>query len=214
MQQQLNKKIYNEFVYSNPSEHLLTPNSLTRPPHRYKKISTKFHLSNSSDVGSNNLSGNHISVDVNKAQQLSFENCNEINVNINFATAQPILPQANPPQVSPQVNSQVNSQTEIEKPKPIIYDEDTFYQIELRGFITKDLLKQSLIRKSNLFHIAKDIFEKMVEKYDEFTEMIRVLETEFDNTLECVKDTIKELIKKINHIIYELYKEVMNIKIV
>lgn len=208
MQQQLNKKIYNEFVYSNPTEHLLTPNNLTRPPHRYKKISTKFHLSNSSDVGSNNLSGNHISVDVNKAQQLRFENCNENNVNINLAT-----PQVNPPQVNPQVSPQVNQQTEIEKPKPIIYDEDTFNQIELRGFITKDLLKQSLIRKSNLFHIAKDIFEKMVEKYDEFTEMIRVLETEFDNTLECVKDTIKELIKKINHIIYELYKEVMNKKI-
>ena len=202
MQQQLNKKIYNEFVYSNPSEHLLKPNSLTRPAHNYKKISTKFHLSNSSDVGSNNLSGNHISVDVNKAQQLKFENCNENNVNINLTTPQ-VSPQVNPPQVSPQP----------EPKQPLIYDEKTFEQIELRGFITKDLLKQSLIRKSNLFHIGKEIFEKMVEKYDEFTEMIRVLETEFDNTLECVKETIKELIKKINHIVYELYKEVMNKKI-
>ena len=207
MQQQLHKKIYNEFVYTDPPEHLLKPNSLTRPAHNYKKITTRFHLSNSSDIGSNNLSGNHISVDVNKAQQLRFENCNENNVNINLAT-----PQVNPPQVSPQVSPQVTP-IEPEPKQPIIYDENTFNQIELRGFITKDLLKQSLIRKSNLFHIAKDIFEKMVEKYDEFTEMIRVLETEFDNTLECVKETIKELIKKINHIVYELYKEVMNKKL-
>lgn len=199
MQQQLNKKIYNEFVYSNPSEHLLKPNKLTRPQHNYHKT-TKIHMRNSSDVGSNNLSGNHINVDVNKAQQLKFENCNENNVNINLTT---------PP-------IEIHKETKIEKPKaqtPMIYDEDTFNQIELRGFITKDLLKQSLIKGSNLFHIASDVFENLVNKYDEFTEMIHTLQTEFDNSLQCVKETIKELTKKINHIIYELYKEVMNKKI-
>ena len=203
MQQQLNKKIYNEFVYSNPSEHLLIPNKLTRPQHHYMKSnhkSTKIHMKNSNDVGSNNLSGNHINVDVNKAQQLKFENCNENNVNINLTT---------PPIEKPK-------EPKIDNPKPqtpMIYDEDTFNQIELRGFITKDLLKQSLMKGSNLFHIASDIFENLVNKYDEFTEMIHTLQTEFDNSLQCVKDTIKELTKKVNHIIYELYKEVMSKKL-
>ena len=208
MQQQLNKKIYNEFVYSNPSEHLLTPNKLTRPQHHYMKSnhkSTKIHMKNSSDIGSNNLSGNHINVDVNKAQQLKFENCNENNVNINLTT----------PQVTPPIEKTIESKLEKPKPQtPMIYDEDTFNQIELRGFITKDLLKQSLMKGSNLFHIASDIFENLVNKYDEFTEMIHTLKTEFDNSLQCVKDTIKELTKKINHIVYELYKEVMNKKMV
>ena len=162
-------------------------------------------MKNSSDIGSNNLSGNHINVDVNKAQQLKFENCNENNVNINLTT----------PQVTPPIEKTIESKIEKPKPQtPMIYDEDTFNQIELRGFITKDLLKQSLMKGSNLFHIASDIFENLVNKYDEFTEMIHTLKTEFDNSLQCVKDTIKELTKKINHIVYELYKEVMNKKMV
>lgn len=115
--------------------------------------------------------------------------------------------------VTQNINTSPTITPELEKSKPpkqIIYDEDTFNQIELRGFITKDLLKQSLERESNLFHIAEDIFDNLCDKYHQFKEIYHTLITEFDNTVECIIDTGKELTKKISHIIYELYLAVMN----
>lgn len=210
MQQQLNKKIYKEFVYSNPPEHLLKPNNLTRPSitshHKYRKTNSndiginhnKFQ--NSSDVGSNNLSNNNINVDT---QQIKIENCCENNMNINVNTT-PDLQTNNKELITP-----LKKQP---KPQYHIYDEETFNQIELRGFITKDLLKQCLNSAKNLFHIPINIFEDLCNSYNEFTELLHTLETEFDSTIKCIKDTIGEVIKKINHVIYELYVEVMNKK--
>lgn len=94
--------------------------------------------------------------------------------------------------------------------KTPILDEEMFNQIELRGFINKQLLEQSLERGSNLFHIAEDVFEKLYQKYHEFKEIYHTLTTEFDNTVECIIETGKELGKKIAHIVYELYVAVMN----
>ena len=68
----------------------------------------------------------------------------------------------------------------------------------------------SLDKGSNLFHIAEDIFEKLVDRYNQFKEILHTLETEFDNTVECIIETGKELGKKINHIIYQLYLAIMN----
>jgi hypothetical protein len=210
MQQQLNKKIYKEFVYSNPSEHLLKPNNLTRPPiscHRKYQKSTSNDIGlnhnkfqNSSDVGSNNLSNNNINVDT---QQIKIENCCENNMNINVNTT-PDLQIKNQEPITPPKKTP--------KPQYHIYDEETFNQIELRGFITKDLLKQCLNNAKNLFHISTNIFEDLCNNYNEFVELLHTLETEFDSTIKCIKDTISEVTKKINHVIYELYVEVMNKK--
>lgn len=210
MQQQLNKKIYKEFVYSDANEHLLTENKLTRPSftskHKYRKTNSndiginhnKFQ--NSSDVGSNNLSNNNINVDT---QQIKIENCCDNNMNINVNST---------PDLQPNNKELITSPKKQPKPQYHIYDEETFNQIELRGFITKDLLKQCLNSAKNLFHIPINVFEDLCNSYKDFTELLHTLETEFDSSIKCIKDTIVEVIKKINHVIYELYVEVVNKK--
>lgn len=193
MQKEFIKNIYKEFVYCDPNDHLLNPNNtLTRPDnnskHMLNKTSThsnpQFVTINSEITGDNN------------------------NSEITLVTPKIDLEdvEIQKPPLKPEIKKKL-----IQKePEKIIYDEETFNQIELRGFITKDLLRMSLDKGSNLFHIAEDIFEKLVDRYNQFKEILHTLETEFDNTVECIIETGKELGKKINHIIYQLYLAIMN----
>lgn len=186
MQNKLHKSIYKEFVYCDPNDHLMkTGNKLTRPKYNCKHCRSN---NNCDDVKKiitiqSDITGHY----------------NNVTQNINTS-----------PNISPELEDKPKSNNIKSKPeKQLIYDEDTFNQIELRGFITKDLLKQSLERESNLFHIAEDIFDNLCDKYHQFKEILHTLTTEFDNTIQCVIDTSKELTKKISHIIYELYLAVM-----
>lgn len=215
MQKQFIKNIYQEFVYCDPDDHLLKPcNNLTRPERNYKSMC-------SSRKNNSNPSPQIITIqsDINghygiNASATAYGNNNnpEINQTINL--------------VSPQLDNDIiqkNDDKPIKKEtkpfiygqshQPLVYDEETFNQIELRGFITKDLLKQSLDKGSNLFHIAKEIFDELHDKYHEFKEILHTLTTEFDNTIQCVIETGKEITKKINHIIYQLYLAVMDKKL-
>lgn len=208
MQNKLHKSIYREFVYCDPNDHLMkTDNKLTRPKYNCK------HLCNGCNNNNNNNNNDPqkvitIQSDITGHYSgASAIGCNNVTQNINTS-----------PNTSPGLelnNNPKNKPKDIVKevPKQIIYDEDTFNQIELRGFITKELLKQSLERGSNLFHIAEDIFEGLCDKYHQFKEIYHTLTTEFDNTVECIIDTGKELAKKISHVIYELYLAVMNKKL-
>lgn len=197
MQKQFIKNIYQEFVYCDPNDHLLKPcNKLTRPERNYKSMCSS-HKNNS------NPSPQIITIQSDITGHYGDNNNPEIKQTINL--------------VSPQLDNDIiqkNDDKPIKKEtKPFIYDEETFNQIELRGFITKDLLKQSLDKGSNLFHIAKEIFDELHDKYHEFKEILHTLTTEFDNTIQCVIETGKEITKKINHIIYQLYLAVMNKKL-
>lgn len=196
MQKQFIKNVYTQFVYSDPDDHLLKPNNkLTRPQHVYSNVNpnlTKIDPHNVITIQSD-ITGHYNKPTFNIYEQ-SINTTSEINTNENIHG-----------------QSKEELITTKEKPK-IIYDEDTFNQIELRGFITKELLKLSLERGSNLFHIPQDVFDKLCERYNQFKEILHTLTTEFDNTIECIIETGKELTKKIAHIIYELYLAVMNKK--
>lgn len=192
MQNKLHKSIYREFVYCDPSDHLMkADNKLTRPKHNCKHCIMKTNPQQTITIQSD-ITGHY-----NGASAIG---CNNVTQNIN-TTPSPEL------DIKPQPKPKPKQQNQI------IYDEDTFNQIELRGFITKELLKQSLERGSNLFHIAEDVFEGLCDKYHQFKEIYHTLTTEFDNTIECIIDTGKELAKKISHVIYELYLAVMNKKL-
>ncbi len=195
MQNKLHKSIYQEFVYCDPKDHLMkTNNNLTRPKYNCKHLCNNY-LCNDHCRNNNNYITiqSEITGHYNGASAIG---CNNVTQNI--------IPLVE--------NSIKNTSPKLEKEqkKQLIYDEETFNQIELRGFITKELLKQSLERNSNLFHITEDIFEKLCDKYHQFKEILHTLNTEFDNTIECIIDTGKELTKKISHVIYELYLAVMN----
>lgn len=191
MQNNLHKTIYKEFVYCHPNEHLLTPNNkLTRPNYNakilnaiHKNIQPQNIITIQSDITGhyNNIYANNITT----------------------------------PNVSPDFAKENSSNNNTQKdnhedPPTVIFDEETFNQIELRGFITKELLKQSLEKGSNLFHISQEVFNRLQERYNQFKEILHTLNTEFDTTIECILETGKELTKKIAHIIYELYLAVMN----
>lgn len=204
MQNKLHKSIYQEFVYCDPTDHLMkTDNKLIRPKYNCK------HLCNNHLCNNNNCDKNIITIQSDTPQVAkhmcitgnysgaSAIGCNNVIQNINTT-----------PELDIKSDKLIQKEKNT-KPKQIIYDEETFNQIELRGFITKELLKQSLERGSNLFHIAEDIFEKLCDKYHQFKEIYHTLTTEFDNTIECIIDTGKELTKKISHVIYELYLAVM-----
>lgn len=197
MQNKLHKSIYQEFVYCDPNDHLMKiDNKLTRPKYNCKHLCNNY-LCN--DHCRNN--NNYITI-----QSEITGHYNNVTQNIT-----PTLRIKNPQQsVIPELENKSELKTQKEQPKQLIYDEETFNQIELRGFITKELLKQSLEKGSNLFHIAEDIFENLCDKYHQFKEILHTLTTEFDNTVECIIDTGKELTKKLSHIIYELYLAVMN----
>lgn len=191
MQNNLHKAIYKDFVYCHPNEHLLTPNNkLTRPNYNakilnaiHKNIQPQNIITIQSDITGhyNNIYANNITTP---------------NVSPDFAKE----------------NSAINNtqKDNHEDPPTVIFDEDTFNQIELRGFITKELLKQSLEKGSNLFHISQEVFNRFHERYNQFKEILHTLNTEFDTTIECIIETGTELTKKIAHIIYELYLAVMN----
>lgn len=198
MQNKLHKTIYSEFVYCDPSDHLMkTDNTLTRPKYNCKQC---IHKRNCDELNTDNVSA------IVKIQSDITGHHNNVTQNINTS-----------PNISPVLDENIHSKTKIktikEKQKNIIYDENTFNQIELRGFITKELLKQSLERGSNLFHISQEVFDRLCEKYNQFKEILHTLTTEFDNTIECIIDTGKELTKKISHVIYELYLAVMDKKL-
>lgn len=192
MQKQFIKNVYTQFVYSDPDDHLLKPNNkLTRPQHVYSNPNlTKIDPHNVITIQSD-ITG-HYNKPTFTIYGQSINTTPEINPN-EYIHGQP----------------KEESITTKEKPQ-FIYDEETFNQIELRGFITKELLKLSLERGSNLFHIPQDMFDKLCERYNQFKEILHTLTTEFDNTIECIIETGKELTKKITHIIYELYLAVMN----
>ena len=198
MQKQFIKNIYTQFVYSDPDDHLLKPNNkLTRPQHGCTPNLTKIDPHNVITIQSD-ITG-HYNKPTFTIYGQSINTTHEINQN------ETIYGQS--------IHSKPENETIHEQPKKepkIIYDEDTFNQIELRGFITKELLKQSLDRGSNLFHISQELFDKLCERYNQFKEILHTLTTEFDNTIECIIETGKELTKKIAHIIYELYLAVMN----
>lgn len=187
MQNKLHKSIYQEFVYCDPNDHLMkTDNKLTRPKYNCKHCVMKNKPIEPQKVITiqSDITGHY----------------NQVTQNINTS-----------PTLTPELENKPESNNIKSKPeKQIIYDEQTFEQIELRGFITKELLKQSLERESNLFHIAEDIFDNLCDKYHQFKEILHTLTTEFDNTIECIIDTGKELTKKISHVVYELYLAVMN----
>lgn len=192
MQNKLHKSIYREFVYCDPNDHLMkTDNKLTRPKYNCKHCVMKNNQIEPQKVITiqSDITGHY----------------NNVTQNINTS-----------PNISPELEDKSKSNNiktksdRITPEKQIIYDEQTFEQIELRGFITKELLKQSLERESNLFHIAEDVFDNLCDKYHQFKEILHTLTTEFDNTIECIIDTGKELTKKISHVIYELYLAVMN----
>lgn len=202
MQKQFIKNVYTQFVYSDPDDHLLKPdNKLTRPTHKRNLNLTKIDPHNVITIQSD-ITGHYGSTNLSIA-------CNKPTFNINGQSIN-TTHEINPNETihSKAENETINGQPK-EEPK-IIYDEDTFNQIELRGFITKELLKQSLERGSNLFHISQELFDKLCERYNQFKEILHTLTTEFDNTIECIIETGKELTKKIAHIIYELYLAVMN----
>lgn len=214
MQKQFIKNIYQEFVYCDPNDHLLKPcNNLTKPERNYKSMcnSCTDQRSSAMHKKDTNQSPQIITIQSDitghygiNASAITYGDNNkpEIKQTINL--------------VSPQLDNDVQKNENIKKetkPKHIIYDEETFNQIELRGFITKDLLKQSLDKGSNLFHIAKEIFDDLHDKYHEFKEILHTLTTEFDNTIQCVIETGKEITKKINHIVYQLYLAVMDKKL-
>lgn len=203
MQKQFIKNIYTQFVYSDPDDHLLKPNNkLTRPQHVYSNVNpnlTKIDPHNVITIQSD-ITGHYNKPTFNIYEQ-SINTTPELNPNKNI--------HEHPKEESITTKEECETKTRIVEPK-IIYDEETFNQIELRGFITKELLKQSLDRGSNLFHIPQDVFDKLCERYNQFKEILHTLTTEFDNTIECIIETGKELTKKIAHIIYELYLAVMN----
>lgn len=208
MQKEFIKNIYKEFVYCDPKDHLLNPNNtLTRPE------TTSKHMLNKVSP-------------LNKPQFVTIQS--EITGDNNNSEITLVTPTIETVEIQkPPLNAEIKKKTtvvadetaccaskipqdEVRIPKePIIYSEEVFNQIELRGFITKDLLRMSLDKGSNLFHIAEDIFEKLVDRYNQFKEILHTLETEFDNTVECIIETGKELGKKINHIIYQLYLAIM-----
>lgn len=205
MQKQFIKNIYTQFVYSDPDDHLLKPNNkLTRPQHVCSNVNpnlTKIDPHNVITIQSD-ITGHYNKPTFTIYGQSIYEQ--SINT----------TPEINPQQSKDQSNHEQpkeerEAKTRIVEPK-IIYDEETFNQIELRGFITKELLKQSLDRGSNLFHIPQNVFDKLCERYNQFKEILHTLTTEFDNTIECIIETGKELTKKITHIIYELYLAVMH----
>lgn len=204
MQKEFIKNIYKEFVYCDPNEHLLNPNNtLTRPVTNSKHIlkstnppeKAQFINIQSEITGDNNNS--EITVVTPKLQETT------------LSTTQSVSGSRKPTKTEEEVIHKKKSIQKEPKSEPIVYDEETFNQIELRGFITKDLLRMSLDKGSNLFHIAEEIFEKLVDRYNQFKEILHTLETEFDNTVECIIETGKELSKKINHIIYQLYLAIM-----
>lgn len=196
MQKQFIKNVYTQFVYSDPDDHLLKPdNKLTRPQHVCAPNLTKIDPHNVITIQSD-ITG-HYNKPTFTIYGQSINTTPEINPNETIH--------------SKPENETIHEQKIQPKKEPkIIYDEDTFNQIELRGFITKELLKQSLDRGSNLFHISQELFDKLCERYNQFKEILHTLTTEFDNTIECIIETGKELTKKIAHIIYELYLAVMH----
>lgn len=203
MQKQFIKNIYQEFVYCDPNDHLLKPcNNLTKPERNYKSMCN-------SCKNNTNQSPQIITIQSDITGHYGDNNKPEINQTINLVTP-PVEENNHIQQQQKNDDKPIKKET---KPKHIIYDEETFNQIELRGFITKDLLKQSLDKGSNLFHIAKEIFDDLHDKYHEFKEILHTLTTEFDNTIQCVIETGKEITKKINHIIYQLYLAVMDKKL-
>ena len=140
MQNKLHKSIYKEFVYCDPNDHLMkTDNKLTRPKHNCKHLCNN-HLCNGCNNNSND-SQKVITIQSDITGHYSGASaigCNNVTQNINTS-----------PNTSPGLelnNNPKNKPKDIKKEehKQIIYDEDTFNQIELRGFITKELLKQSL----------------------------------------------------------------------
>lgn len=206
MQNKLHKSIYQEFVYCDPNDHLMkTDNKLIRPKYNCKHLCNKHCRNNSSCEPLKNIIT--IQSDINGHYSgASAIGCNNVTQNINTS---PTIRIENPQQSVTQELEKKSDRITPKQEKQLIYDEETFNQIELRGFITKELLKQSLERGSNLFHIAEDMFEKLCDKYHQFKEILHTLNTEFDNTIECIIDTGKELTKKISHVIYELYLAVM-----
>lgn len=207
MQKQFIKNIYQEFVYCDPDDHLLKPcNNLTKPERNYRSMcnSCKNNTNPSPQIITiqSDITGHY---GINASAIAYGDNNNpEIKQTINLVT--PPVEEIN--HIQQQKNDNIKKET-----KPFIYDEETFNQIELRGFITKDLLKQSLDKGSNLFHIAQEVFDDLHDKYHEFKEILHTLTTEFDNTIQCVIETGKEITKKINHIIYQLYLAVMDKKL-
>lgn len=196
MQKQFIKNIYKDFVYCDPNDHLLKPdNNLTKPECNCKKCMVKNCPNDQFIKIQSDITGHYNKV---------IQNITPMSENIIQTT----------PELNQKENLPINeTKTEPEQEKPFIYDEDTFNQIEIRGFITKDLLRQSLEKGSNLFHIATEVFDELYNKYHEFKEILHTLITEFDNTIECIIETGKELTKKINHIIYKLYLAVMDKKL-
>lgn len=244
MQNKLHKEIYSEFVYSDPSDHLLKRNNnLTRPKcnakhwckHKYdqkeyipkeefkskfQEVRMKYEKPNENSYLSKSVQSESSNV-INAVQSnLKHLVCiqgdigDNNNITQNITTTKNVISDSRV-QVSDikeelARNRVVKEEKQETKPEKVIYSEEVFNQIELRGFITKDLLKQSLDRGSNLFHIQQNIFEKLLDRYNQFKEILHTLQTEFDNTVECIIETGKELAKKISHIIYELYLAVMN----
>ena len=215
MQKQFIKNIYQEFVYCDPNDHLLKPyNNLTKPERNYKSMCNSCTDQRSSAMHKNDTNqspqiitiqsdiGGHYGTGA-LAIAYGDNNNPEIKQTINL-----VSPQSDNDVIPKKDDKPIKKET-----KSLVYDEETFNQIELRGFITKDLLKQSLDKGSNLFHIAKEIFDDLHDKYHEFKEILHTLTTEFDNTIQCVIETGKEITKKINHIVYQLYLAVMDKKL-
>lgn len=201
MQKQFIKNIYQEFVYCDPEDHLLKPNNnLTKPEHNCKQSLVKNDKANVITIQSD-ITGHYSGA--------SAINCNKVIQNITPMTENKKPELINKTEPEPETHWVYGSKD----PQPMVYDEDTFNQIELRGFITKELLRQSLEKGSNLFHIATEVFDELYNKYHEFKEILHTLTTEFDNTIECIIETGKELTKKINHIIYKLYLAVLDKKL-
>lgn len=227
MQNKLHQEIYSEFVYCDPSDHLLKKhNHLTRPKHTCKRIRKKDYIVKGELQGAakgacsaNDFSKETLVPHICIQQDINGDN-NKITQNITTSGMSELKERNSTPNATPVIeccnlkndleNKEVFKEEPKSEPKQVIYSEDVFNTIELRGFITKDLLKQSLDKGSNLFHIQTDIFEKLLDRYNQFKEILHTLETEFDNTVECIIETGKELSKKISHIIYELYLAVMN----
>lgn len=216
MQNKLHKSIYREFVYCDPNDHLMkTDNKLTRPKYNCKqnvrptnevlsqRRTVEPQLKRTNEVLSHRRTDKPTDDDFTKIVTIQSDITGHHN-NITNEIRYDNLIQNITPNVENCVHNNSKNKAQI------IYDEDTFNQIELRGFITKELLKQSLEKGSNLFHIAEDIFDELCDKYHQFKEILHTLTTEFDNTIQCVIDTGKELTKKISHIIYELYLAVMH----
>lgn len=206
MQKQFIKNLYQEFVYCDPEDHLLKPdNNLTKPERNCKSMCANC-INNPNQKSANitiqsDITGHY--GQASPAGRLSAIACGNTNSEIK-QTINLVTPPLNDNKTT-KTESKPEPKKQETKPKHIIYDEQTFNQIELRGFITKDLLRQSLDKGSNLFHISKEVFDELHEKYQEFKEILHTLKTEFDNTLQCVVETGKEITKKINHIIYQLY---------